>query len=184
MRKATDLTVVGNFADAKLEHFGVTTSFFRHGDKFTVRTGGPDGELHDYPIAYIFGVYPLQQYLIAFPGGGLQALGIAWTRPKDQVANTGFTFILVNSSKPANHCIGPAPIRVELPMCRCYSTNLQKNYGFAANKTMPSAGPISTLPTKAPCARWSDADAGIARAYWLDRAAKSPGNLLRTLSFS
>ena len=50
-----------------------------------VRTEGPDGALHDYEIAYTFGVYPLQQYLIAFPGGRYQALGIAWdSRPKDQ----------------------------------------------------------------------------------------------------
>src|SRR5215510_6809825 len=50
---------------------------------FVVRTDGPDGELHDYDIAYVFGVRPLQQYLIAFPNGKLQALGIAWdARPR------------------------------------------------------------------------------------------------------
>jgi hypothetical protein len=50
-----------------------------------VRTDGPDGALRDYPIAYTFGVYPLQQYLIAMPGGRLQALGVAWdSRPKEQ----------------------------------------------------------------------------------------------------
>ena len=50
-----------------------------------VRTDGPDGKLADYEIAYTFGVYPLQQYLIAFPGGRYQALPIAWdARPKDQ----------------------------------------------------------------------------------------------------
>ena len=50
-----------------------------------VRTDGPDGALHDYAIAYTFGVYPLQQYLIAMPGGRLQALGIAWdSRPREQ----------------------------------------------------------------------------------------------------
>ena len=85
MQKATDTTVLGDFADAKLEHFGVATHFFHDGDEFTVRIDGPDSELHDYPIAYTFGVYPLQQYLIAFPGGRLQALGEAWdNRPKDQ----------------------------------------------------------------------------------------------------
>ena len=45
----------------------------------------PDGALHDFEIAYTFGVYPLQQYLIAMPGGRLQALGIAWdSRSKEQ----------------------------------------------------------------------------------------------------
>jgi predicted CXXCH cytochrome family protein len=50
-----------------------------------VRTDGPDGKLTDYEIAYTFGVYPLQQYLIPFPGGRYQMLPIAWdSRPKDK----------------------------------------------------------------------------------------------------
>ena len=50
-----------------------------------VRTDGPDAALHEYRVAYTFGVYPLQQYLIAMPGGRLQALAIAWdSRPQDQ----------------------------------------------------------------------------------------------------
>ena len=85
MQVATPATVLGDFADVKVEHFGVTSTFSRAGDKYIVRTDGPDGALHDYEIAYTFGVYPLQQYLIAMPGGRLQALGIAWdSRPKEQ----------------------------------------------------------------------------------------------------
>ena len=54
-------------------------------DKFYVNTDGPDGKLEDYEIKYTFGVRPLQQYLIEFPGGRLQALGIAWdSRPKEE----------------------------------------------------------------------------------------------------
>ena len=50
-----------------------------------VRTDSPDGALRGYPIAYTFGVYPLQQYLIAFPGGRYQALNVVWdTRPKSE----------------------------------------------------------------------------------------------------
>ena len=41
--------------------------------------------MHEYRIDYTFGVYPLQQYLVAFPGGRFQALPLAWdARPKDQ----------------------------------------------------------------------------------------------------
>jgi hypothetical protein len=69
---------------AQLEDFGVTATFFRDGEKFLVRTDGPDGALHGYPIAYTIGVCPLQQYLVAFPGR-YQALAIAWdSRPKGQ----------------------------------------------------------------------------------------------------
>src|SRR3984893_2971910 len=84
LQKAGAETVLGDFADTRVEHLGVVTTFSRSNDKFLVRTEGPDGALHDYEVAYTFGVYPLQQYLIAFPGGRYQALGIAWdSRPKD-----------------------------------------------------------------------------------------------------
>ena len=79
MQPATDATVLGDFNHAGFAHDGVTTSFFRRGKDFFVRTDGADGALHDYRIAFTFGVAPLQQYLIPFPGGRLQALGIAWT---------------------------------------------------------------------------------------------------------
>ena len=49
------------------------------------RTDGPDGALHDYEITHTFGIDPLQQYLIGFPDGRYQMLGLAWdTRPKDK----------------------------------------------------------------------------------------------------
>jgi hypothetical protein len=103
MQKATETTVLGDFAGAKLEHFGVTTTFFRNGDNLMVRTDGPDGALHDYPIAYTFGVYPLQQYLIAFPGGRYQALGIAWdSRPKDQGGQRWFHLYPGQQLKPGD----------------------------------------------------------------------------------
>ena len=84
MQPATPATVLGDFADAEITQFGVTTRFYRKGDEFWTRAEGPDGALHDYRIDYTFGVYPLQQYLIAFPGGRWQALSLAWdARPKD-----------------------------------------------------------------------------------------------------
>jgi Cytochrome c554 and c-prime len=67
MQKATAATVLGDFTNATLTHHGVTTTFSRAGEKFMVRTEGPDGALHDYQIAYTFGVYPLQQYLTGRP---------------------------------------------------------------------------------------------------------------------
>src|SRR4029078_5855212 len=61
----------------------VTTRFFRRDGRYFVNTDGPDGKLADFEVKYTFGVSPLQQYLIALPGGRLQALGIAWdTRRK------------------------------------------------------------------------------------------------------
>ena len=85
MLPAAEQTVLGDFRDASLIYNGITSTFFRRDGKFMVRTDGPEGALQDYEIAYAFGVDPLQQYLIGFPDGRYQALGIAWdSRPKEQ----------------------------------------------------------------------------------------------------
>jgi len=135
MQPATAATVLGDFTGAKLEHFGVTTTFSRDGDKFIVRTDGPDGALHDYPIAYTFGVYPLQQYLVAFPGGRYQALGIAWdSRPKDQGGQRWFQLYPGQQLKPGDPLHWAGRDQTWNYQCaQCHSTNLQKNYDLAAN---------------------------------------------------
>ena len=74
MEKATPETVLGDFSGVSVENFGVVSTFSHVGDKFMVRTDGPDGVLHDYEISYTFGIDPLQQYLIAFPDGRYQML--------------------------------------------------------------------------------------------------------------
>jgi hypothetical protein len=67
MQEATAEAVLGDFDDASFTHGGVTSRFFRRDGKFFVATDGPDGKLGEFEIRYTFGVYPLQQYLIAFP---------------------------------------------------------------------------------------------------------------------
>lgn len=85
MQQANDTTALGDFNGARFTYRGVTSTFFRREGKFFVRTDGPDGKLGDFEVTHTFGVTPLQQYLVPFPDGRLQALGIAWdTRPKAQ----------------------------------------------------------------------------------------------------
>src|SRR5207237_7998162 len=46
---------------------------------------GPNGTLATFECKCTFSIDPLQQYLIEFPDGRLQALSIAWdSRPKDK----------------------------------------------------------------------------------------------------
>jgi predicted CXXCH cytochrome family protein len=135
MQKATEATVRGDFASARFEHLGVVTTFSRSGDKFMVNTEGPDGALHEYEIAYTFGVYPLQQYLIAFPGGRYQALGIAWdSRPKGQGGQRWF-HLYPDLKLPAGdrlHWTGRDQTW-NYQCADCHSTNLEKNYNLAAD---------------------------------------------------
>src|SRR5262249_2425953 len=85
MQEANEKTVLGDFNNASFTYYGLTSTFFKKDNKFFVRTDGPDGKLQDYEIQYTFGVYPLQQYLIEFPKGKYQALGIAWnSKPKQE----------------------------------------------------------------------------------------------------
>jgi cytochrome c553 len=84
MQPANSQTVLGDFDNVSVTHYGVTSTFFRKDGSYRVRTEGPDGKLQDYAIKYTFGVEPLQQYLIKFPGGRLQALSLAWdARPEE-----------------------------------------------------------------------------------------------------
>ena len=84
MALATNANVRGAFDGRQVKHAGVTSRFFKRGDQFFVNTDGATGKLADFEIKYTFGVEPLQQYLIAMPGGRLQALQIAWDDQKKQ----------------------------------------------------------------------------------------------------
>jgi tetratricopeptide (TPR) repeat protein len=130
MQAATEATVLGDFNDATFEQFGVASRFYREDNAFMVRTDGPDGALRDYPIQYTFGVYPLQQYLIALPGGRLQALDIAWdSRPKE---DGGQRWMHLHPEDPVPHhdvlhWTGPN-LNWNTMCADCHSTNLRKGY--------------------------------------------------------
>ena len=135
MQQATATTVLGNFANAKFRYNGIESTFFTRGDKFMVRTDGPDGKLADYEITYTFGVYPLQQYLIPFPGGRYQALPIAWdSRPKEQGGQRWF-HLQPNQKvdhKDPLHWTGRYQ-NWALQCAECHSTDLKKGYDAASD---------------------------------------------------
>jgi tetratricopeptide (TPR) repeat protein/cytochrome c553 len=135
MQKARATTVLGDFTNATLTHHGVTSTFSRDGEKFMVRTEGPDGAQHDYEIAYAFGVFPLQQYLIAFPGGRYQALGIAWdSRPKDHGGQRWFSLYPSQILRAGDSLHWTGRDQIWNYQCAsCHSTDLKKNYDLASD---------------------------------------------------
>ena len=58
MDVATEKTVLGDFDDATLTHFGVMSRFFRRNGKCHVHTEGPDGKAAGYEVEYVFGLSP------------------------------------------------------------------------------------------------------------------------------
>ncbi len=137
MEKATPPSVLGDFQGARFNgHGGVTSTFTTRDEKFFVRTEGPDGKPGDFGIAYTFGVDPLQQYLIPFPGGRYQAFGVAWdTRPRDKGGQRWFDL------HPGEKLTPPDPLHWtgreqtwNYQCAECHSTDLRKNYDLAKDR--------------------------------------------------
>lgn len=136
MQVATDSTVLGDFHDAELRYGGVTSRFFRRDGRFMVRTDDPAGRMADYEIRYTFGVDPLQQYLIEFPGGRLQALGIAWdARPGSRGGQRWFHLYPGERVDHDDELHWTRPSQNwNLQCAACHSTNLKKNYDPAIRR--------------------------------------------------
>jgi predicted CXXCH cytochrome family protein len=135
MEKATPETVLGDFSGVSVENFGVVSTFSRAGDKFMVRTDGPDGALHDYEISYTFGIDPLQQYLIGFPDGRYQMLGLAWdSRPKDKGGQRWFHLYPDEKLEPGSLLHWTGRDQTWNYQCAdCHTTDLKKNFDLSAN---------------------------------------------------
>ena len=130
MQHATPETVLGDFSGIEFQNYGVTSTFSRRGDTYFVRTDNANGELEDFPVKFVFGITPLQQYLIEFPGGRLQPVPIAWdTRDAEDGGQRWFHLY-------ADEFIGHTDIlhwtgreqNWNYMCAECHSTNLQKNY--------------------------------------------------------
>ena len=136
MAVAGEQTVLGNFNNAKFTYAGLTATFFKRDRKFFVHTEGRDGKLADHEIKYTFGVSPLQQYLIEFPDGRLQALSIAWdARPKKEGGQRWFHLYPNERITHEDELHWTRPAQNWNFMCAdCHSTDLRKNYDAASDK--------------------------------------------------
>jgi predicted CXXCH cytochrome family protein len=136
MQHATAASVLGNFDDAGFDYFGVHSRLFKKDSRFFVETDGPDGKLATFEIKYTFGVDPLQQYLIEFPDGRIQALSIAWdSRPKDQGGQRWF-HLYPNEEIRHDDVLHWTRLNQNWNfMCaECHSTGVRKNYDADADR--------------------------------------------------
>jgi hypothetical protein len=125
-----------------------------------VRTDGPDGKLTDYEIARTFGVWPLQQYMIAFPGGRYQMLGIAWdARTKAEGGQRWFHLTPDEKMdhKDPLHWTGRYQ-NWNLQCAACHSTHLKKGYDAASDsyKTTFSEINVACEACHGPASRHTD----------------------------
>jgi predicted CXXCH cytochrome family protein len=145
MQHASDKTVLADFGDANFDYYGVHSRFFRKDGKFFAETDGPDGKLATFEVKYTFGLDPLQQYLIEFPDGRLQALSIAWdSRPKEQGGQRWF-HLYPNEEVKHDDVLHWTKLNQNWNfMCaECHSTGVRKNYDAAADRFATSFAEIS-----------------------------------------
>ncbi len=137
MDLATPETVLADFNDAKLEHFGITSRMYRDGSKYMVETEGPDGTMQTYQVKYVLGVRPLQQYMVEMnrpPGmppqeiSQTQVLRLSWDTEKKRwfYLSPPDVHEKLSPTDPL-HWTGPGQNWNH--MCAtCHSTNLAKNF--------------------------------------------------------
>jgi cytochrome c-type biogenesis protein CcmH/NrfG len=130
MQKADSKSVLGDFNNSSFIYNGIKSTFYKKKGKYKVKTDGNDGKLQDFDIAYTFGVYPLQQYLIPFSNGRFQVLDIAWdSRSKKEGGQRWFHLHPDDNvtSSHALHWTGPN-LNWNYMCADCHSTHLKKNY--------------------------------------------------------
>lgn len=125
-----DSSIVGNFNNTDFVADGVHSSFFKKDGKFMIRTKEGNEKPQDYEVAYAFGYYPLQQYLVKFPGGKLQSTRLSW----DSKNKKWFHQYAGNKIDPNDWLHWTKNAQNWNTMCaECHSTNLQKKYDIATD---------------------------------------------------
>lgn len=180
MDHATPDTVLASFDDVKRTYQGTSTHFFRRGDQYWVNTEGADGQPHDFQIKFVFGIRPLQQYLVELERpanlgdrevGKLQVLRWSWDTQKKE------WFHLNPPDVPADeklshsdplHWTGAAQNWNH--MCAdCHSTNVQKNFDIAAKTYRTNFSEIDVSCEACHGPGSIHADLASARSFFWDR---------------
>ena len=174
MASPTEHSVRGDFHDTTFVHQGIKSRFFMRDGKYFVNTDGADGALADFEISYTFGIEPLQQYLIALPGGRLQPLQIAW----DDVRKRWFHLRPDEQVPPGDVLHWTGRYQTANTMClSCHTTGFEKKYD-ASSETFAS--------------RWAEPNVscqachgpGEEHVRWAQAAAKNiSGNDVATTNF-
>ncbi len=124
-REPAAANVLGDFNSAEIEHAGFTYRFVTDDDTYAIIADNADGKSTRYPVRYVVGVTPLQQYLVETEPGRLQAMDLAWDTERkrwyhlypDQDTSAGNGMHWSGSYKNWNaRC------------AECHATDFKKNY--------------------------------------------------------
>jgi predicted CXXCH cytochrome family protein len=135
MQPARSSTVLGDFNNAAAQHFSSRASFYQKDNRLVVETEGKDGKPVPFEVSYTFGLSPLQQYLVSFPDGRMQALPYAWDARSKVEGGQRWFHLYPNEDVPpsdALHWTGPQQ-NWNYMCAECHSTEVHKNYDAASD---------------------------------------------------
>lgn len=131
MAEATSATVLGDFNNATFDHFTQKAKFFKQGNSFKIEFTEQD-KTKVYTVAYTFGHYPLQEYLIKTGDGKMQVFPFAWdSRPKSEKGQRWYPVYPDEDIKSADRLHWQQPMQNWNGMCAdCHSDGLKRNYSI------------------------------------------------------
>lgn len=134
MALPTDSSVKGDFSGVIASHFSKTARFYRDSNGFRIDLT-EDGLKTSLQVAYTFGVYPLQQYLIEVEPGQYQVFPFAWDdRPLASGGQRWYASYDENIL-PNDRLHWLQPLQNWNGMCAdCHSQGLERNFDTSRNK--------------------------------------------------
>ena len=137
MDLATPESVKAAFDGRTIEHDGLESRVYMKDDKYFVWTEGPDGEMQEFEVKYVFGTEPLQQYMVEMDSeenleeaeiGQVQVLRLSWDTEKED-------WFYLRPPDVDDKLESDDPLHwTRSTQCwntscaDCHSTNLHKNY--------------------------------------------------------
>ncbi|WP_269520662.1 multiheme c-type cytochrome [Alteromonas sp. BMJM2] len=129
MDVATEATVKGNFDNLVFEHFNQKATFFKRDGKYFIKFEENE-HTTDYEVSYVFGHFPLQEYLIKTDSGKMQVFPFAWDSREKSIGGQRWYPIYPDeeiSQQDRLHWL--QPLQNWNGMCAdCHSSGLQRNY--------------------------------------------------------
>ncbi|RLV60922.1 hypothetical protein D5018_04580 [Parashewanella curva] len=134
MMLPNDQSVLGNFNNVTVKHHTQKARFFKKGKTFWVELI-EGGKTQRYQIAYTFGHYPLQQYLIKTNNGRYQTFSFSWdSRTKSEGGQRWYPNYADEDVKPNDRFHWQQPLQNWNGMCAdCHSQGLTRNYDKTSN---------------------------------------------------
>ncbi|TKB43026.1 multiheme c-type cytochrome [Thalassotalea mangrovi] len=134
MAVANSKTILGDFTGVSVKHFTQTARFFQKQGKYFMALNH-ENKSAEYQVEYVFGHYPLQQYLIKAKGGRLQVFPFAWdSRSAGEGGQRWYPIYADEDIKSADRLHWQQPMQNWNGMCAdCHSDGLTRNYDPESN---------------------------------------------------